>query len=369
MRKLIRFQLILFFLIAMPLTVLPLSEASAQDCGCMDVVFAIDDTGSMGPGSTSGAIGNVRAGAAAIVSDIIAASGGDYQLGLTTFKDAIEVDIDLSNGTNAAAVQAAIAGLSASGGGGLPEASDETLNTIINGLAAAGRSQDFDFNGTFRADCVKIIVLITDALPGGFDDTYTVTVDDVNANTRATQAAAAGIKISAIYVPTSGSPSGLITPIMSNYASTTGGVYMMTLANGSGTSAAIEDIIEGCGEEIATCTKGFWKNHSEEWGDLVPQVMPAWGGGMTYLQILWTPPSKGDASVTLAHAYIAAVLNSGAPAGTLADAEVMLSTYPVGSGDLKAGKDALPDREVALDLAEMLQQFNESVECSLSQAG
>jgi hypothetical protein len=213
-------------------------------CGPMDVAFVIDDTGSMG-----GAIDNVKAEAASLLAQIDAASGGDDQLALVTFKDTVSVLQDLAAG-NEAAVSAGIAGLVALGGAFLPEASDEALNTVINGLDAADRApgqQTGDFNGTFRAGAVKIVILITDALPGGFDDLYTAGVDDVNAHARALEAAAAGILISAIYVPTDG-VDALEAAIMMDYATTTGGTFTQTNADGTGTAAAISAIIEGCGQ-------------------------------------------------------------------------------------------------------------------------
>jgi hypothetical protein len=119
-----------------------------------------------------------------------------------------------------------------------------------------------------------------------------------------------------------------------------------------------------CGEPVI-CTLGFWKNHPEDWENLDPDDTPAWGGGLTYMEIFNTPPKKGDASVMLAHAYIAALLNSGADPADLAAAEAMLTAHPVDSGDLKAGKNADPDRVVALAIMEALQGFNESAECVL----
>ena len=114
-----------------------------------------------------------------------------------------------------------------------------------------------------------------------------------------------------------------------------------------------------------TCTLGFWKNHEGEWSNLSPGDVLAWGGGATYLDILGTAPKKGDASVILAQAFIAATLNTWADATDLANAEALLNAHPVGSGDLKAGKNADPDRAVAIALAEVLQAFNESGECFL----
>jgi hypothetical protein len=113
------------------------------------------------------------------------------------------------------------------------------------------------------------------------------------------------------------------------------------------------------------CTLGFWKNHPEEWTSLDPDAVPAWGGGYTYLAIFGLSPSNGDASIILAHAYIAAVLNTGAPAADLASALALLTAHPIGSGDLKAGKNAIPDRAAALKIAASLQAFNESATCEL----
>jgi len=213
-------------------------------CGPMDVAFVIDTTGSMG-----GAIGNVKTEVASIVADITTASGGDFQLGLVTFKDDVSVVDDLALG--AGTVPADILGLSASGGGGEPEASDEALNTVVNGLDMADHlpgQQSGDFNGVFRLAAKKIVILVTDARPGGFDDTFTPGVDDTNAHNRALDAAAADIKISAVFVPTFGDPTGEITAVMTDYATTTGGLFLTTAADGTGTGGAITEIIATCGE-------------------------------------------------------------------------------------------------------------------------
>jgi uncharacterized protein YegL len=223
-------------------------------CGPVDVVFLIDDTGSMG-----GAISNIKTDVASLVNQVIAAAEGDYQMGLVTFKDDVVVREDLAAG-NADPIRAAILNLEASFGMDIPEASDEALNTAINRLPAAGRPQTGDFNGIWRAPATKIAILITDAPPGGFDDACTPGVDDVNAHTRATEAAAADILISAVYVPTGGSegasndralPAAPMScdarAVMQDYAATTGGVFVETSPDGAGTATAISDIIAGCG--------------------------------------------------------------------------------------------------------------------------
>ncbi|HEX9669677.1 MAG TPA: hypothetical protein VGC93_09355 [Thermoanaerobaculia bacterium] len=119
------------------------------------------------------------------------------------------------------------------------------------------------------------------------------------------------------------------------------------------------------GGGTVTCTLGFWKNHPEEWTNLDPNAIPGWGGGNTYLQIFGISPKQGDASIILAHAYLAAVLNTGAPAADLAAALALLTAHPVGSKDLVAKKNAHPDRALALAVAASLQAFNESATCEL----
>jgi uncharacterized protein YegL len=213
------------------------------DCGPMDVAFVVDTTGSMG-----GAIENVKAELSPIIDNIKKASGGDAQLALVTFKDNVVVEQDLASGNNTA-VADAIAALSASGGAGGPEASDEALNTVLNGLDEADRApgqQTGDFDGAFRPGATSIVILVTDALPGGFDDAFTAGVDDANAHTQAKKASAAGILIAPVYVPTFGKDP-TIEAIMQNYANETGGLFIQTESDGTGTADGINAIIESCG--------------------------------------------------------------------------------------------------------------------------
>jgi hypothetical protein len=238
------------FLLATLLLIPTLDSAAAQVipvppvpidpyCGPLDVVFVIDDTGSMG-----GALTSIQAQMTAIITTINNVSGGDYQLGLVTFKDNVTVLNDLAPG-NAAAVTANINALVANGGWWAPEASDEALNTAINGLdAGGGRPQIGNFNGVWRTTARKMIILVTDAEPGGFDDNFTAGVDDVNAQSRANQAAAQNIQIAAVHVP--GSGGATTTAIMQQYANITGGVYAPTDTGGSGAGVIIQRIIRDC---------------------------------------------------------------------------------------------------------------------------
>ena len=67
---------------------------------------------------------------------------------------------------------------------------------------------------------------------------------------------------------------------------------------------------------------------------------------------------------------IAALLNTGAPADALADAAALLADHPIGCGTRTAqGAHVRPvndgHRASALQAAETLQEFNESLECPL----
>ena len=225
------------------------SPVQAQ-CGAMDVAFVIDDTSSL-----QGSLNNIKSELNAILDDIQKASGNDYRLSLVTFKDDVTVLVNFSS-QNRAEITTKILALNASGGERIPEASDEALNTVINSLSATGRPQTGNFSIPFRTSAFKVIILLTDAVPGGFDDTYVQGVDDVNAHNFAVQAKNKNIKISAIYVPTYADDTPFVKPIMQDYASTTAGFYLETNRDGTGTANAIKTIIAGCGSTSTTPTLG-----------------------------------------------------------------------------------------------------------------
>jgi von Willebrand factor type A domain len=222
-------------------------QAYAQNfCGPMDLTIALDNTGSM-----TGAIANVTAALPTIVDQAQAASGpdtlpdtpdDDLRLGYVTFNDTVLVQHKLT--ANIAAVEASIAATTASGGGLLPEASDEAKNTTVNNLSARP-GQIGDFDEPWRAGATKILILITDAPPGGFDD-VTDPVDVARMHDVAVQAAALGIRISDVFVPTSGDYAGQAA-MLEDDALTSGGVFITTAADGTGTADAIMAIIETCG--------------------------------------------------------------------------------------------------------------------------
>ncbi|MBM3317605.1 MAG: VWA domain-containing protein [Candidatus Eisenbacteria bacterium] len=222
-----------------PGTILAFGEprvASRDSCECLDLVLVIDDTGSMG-----GAISNVQAGLLDIL-DLATSTCGDVRAGLVTFKDDVEVDVPLTANLNL--VINAVNALYADGGANEPEASDEALREVFTSTVCP-LTGDFD-PSAWRDGCCKVTILVTDANPGGCDDMFIQGIDDVNAHNRALDAAAMGIQIGAVFVPTWGDPYNTITPIMLDYAATTNGVFGQTAWDGSGTADAIEQVILNC---------------------------------------------------------------------------------------------------------------------------
>ena len=218
-------------------------------CGPIDLVIALDNTGSMGA-----AIGNIQAEMPTIISTAMIASGGDLKAGYITFNDSVVVHNNLT--TNITAVTDSINATVVGGGAGAPESSDEAKNTFVNNLPAGIRADSAGFNGSqigsfvtpYRAGATKIAVLITDAPPGGFNDIQD-SADNLSLNTtHPTTALAKGIHVSDIFVPTGGDYAGQAA-LLEKDANITGGVYIMTAANGSGTGAAITAIVESCGGE------------------------------------------------------------------------------------------------------------------------
>ncbi len=223
-------------------------------CGTVDLVFAIDKTYSIGR-----AIGEVKAESRRLLDLVKAVSAGRFRLGLISFRDDIDVDLDLTDAGDPEEAdrlfRRALFKLRAEGGEGGPEASDEALRTAVEGLAGGrGRPQRGDFSGDWRA-ASRILVLLTDSLPGGFDDTFREEEDGANARAVAGAALARGIRISAVYIPTDGNqpqPDPRKAELMRTYALLTGGLFAQIQRSGQGAAEAIADIIEACGAKTVS---------------------------------------------------------------------------------------------------------------------
>lgn len=221
----------------------------AGKCGAVDLVIAIDTTHSM-----AAAIRDMKREMIRLIELVQFVSEGDFRLGMVSFRDDVTVEVDLGSGKDtedaANAMIWAVRRLKAEGGNSGPEASDEALNTAVSSLPAVNRAQDKDFNGQWTGRS-RILVLVTDNLPGGFDDAFDEGVDDLNARDVTTAALRRDIRISSVYVPTTGqelSPDPRIGDIMRAYPQLTGGVFAITQNSGRGAAEAIADIIDRCGQ-------------------------------------------------------------------------------------------------------------------------
>jgi hypothetical protein len=164
--------------------------------GGMDIVFLVDYTGSMGS-----AIDGVKAGISNILSTINTESNGDFRVALCLFDEYNASNTTIPSYKNTAAYQAipssnkviietniskkqAITGLIPFGGIG--STSDfQTKLSLLNtpslplgngagspepGGLAVNEIVSNSIVGSFRAEAIKVIVLITDNIPGGDDD-------------------------------------------------------------------------------------------------------------------------------------------------------------------------------------------------------
>lgn len=218
--------------------------ASAQSCGPMDVTFIIDNSGSM-----TDVIAQVQQQVTKIADAVQAASGGDYQFGLVNMP-ANDVNILLDMGpNNRAALDAAVKQMSTVSSSGAGIAYDEALDTVLNHLPPRKGSvgqQTGTFAGQWRPTAAKIIMVITDTGPQGFDDS--MGTHDQHAHAMAVLAASLGIHITAIFVPTGGGVDPAIDrPILQDLAKTSGGLFKETKADASDLADVIIDIVNACG--------------------------------------------------------------------------------------------------------------------------
>lgn len=107
-----------------------------------------------------------------------------------------------------------------------------------------------------------------------------------------------------------------------------------------GSASASLQVKVSC-EGGCTLTQGYWKTHSkygpapyDDTWSLIGEDTPFYLSGQSYYQVLWTPPTGGNAYYILAHQFIAAQLNglngaSATPAvnAALAWAHTFFSTY------------------------------------------
>ncbi len=215
----------------------PFAGTNRDSCDCIELMFVIDVTGSM-----AGAINNIKTGLADILNLADDLSCGNLRAGVVAFRDDVQVLQTLT--PNMTDVISALNTISAYGGTGWAEASDQALHELSS-TAACLTAGDFD-PSDWTTECCKVAILVTDAPPAGCDDNYAVGTDDVSAQTVATDLANMGVHIGSLLVLGDVYPDPDAQPLMINYATVTDGMYGEVLPNGSGTSAAIEQVILNC---------------------------------------------------------------------------------------------------------------------------
>ena len=218
--------------------------ATAQQCGPTDVTFIIDNSGSMQP-----VIDEVKTQVGKIADAVQDASGGDYQFGLITMPaNNVVVSLDMTP-KNRTALDAAVQTMATVNSTGAGIAYDEALDTVLNHLAARQGSvgqQTGTFTGTWRGNASKIIIIITDTGPQGFDTE--LGTHGIRAHDLAGTAANMDIRIAGIFVPDGGGTNPVIDePILQDVAAVTGGIFKETAADASDLSTVIVDIVNSCG--------------------------------------------------------------------------------------------------------------------------
>ena len=222
--------------------------------GPLDIVFVFDLDSSM-----SQALNNIQINWAAIAADASTFANGNVKMGLVTFRDGIVVNVDLAL-SNSASMASAVAGLVTGGSGNVQNGSlarcwDEALRTVINNLASGVNSghQQGNFSGAWRSNATRMIVLVTSALPSGFDNSYDDIIDRANSQSRAIEAAGKSIKIEVVLVKrvdANGNPLA-VYPLMREHlwfeSRVTGGIFSEQSWTGDGVAASIQNILRTCG--------------------------------------------------------------------------------------------------------------------------
>jgi len=223
--------------------VIKTAQVVIPQCGNVELMFVLDDTGSMG-----GTLANIGAGAISIVNTVEAAliPGADASYGVITFKDNVNVVQPLD--TDETLTIAILGSLVATGGDGSPEASDMAKQTAIDALPA-GITLDQDGAATTiiggmtvpystgNPQVTKVGILITDNPPGGGNDAGSVN-DDQHLSDLGTQSAGLGIVWHDLIRGTTSSDAFFMADAVNS-----GGTFTTINSDGTGVADAIIDII------------------------------------------------------------------------------------------------------------------------------
>jgi Mg-chelatase subunit ChlD len=238
------------------------AAATSHPCAPLDIVIMMDTTGSM-----AAAIANVKDQVLQLTDAIEEESAGDYRIGLIQFGVGVDVLAEFED-QNAASVRDLIDGMIADGGGDAPEAWDEALVTAVDNRSAseAGDGQFGDFSVPWRDEAKKMIVIITDARPAGFDDAYDEG-DETRMTEAAVRASTAGIRVATVFVPNGSQEDGAVE-YLQRVAGLAQSTYFATAADGS-------NLTDGLTLNVATCAEDtdgdglfdIWETEGYDFGD------------------------------------------------------------------------------------------------------
>jgi hypothetical protein len=229
--------------------------ASAGTCSALsaatDMLFIFDNTSSFTDPSP-GILPTIRNGILAALDEVVAASGTppDYRLALLTpDNDQVHVRLNLgtNNRTSFVAALNNLPDLNQPWGNRYPESTDECLltavlarlaNQVVGPTNCTRPDEDpetlqiGDFSAAL-SKTRKVVVLVTDAPPGGFCDPEDFTADPayaMHAISIASAASAAGIKVNSIHIPRADTNTVYqwqAKPLMQQYGTITCGWYRM----------------------------------------------------------------------------------------------------------------------------------------------
>ncbi|MFN8150289.1 MAG: VWA domain-containing protein [Solirubrobacterales bacterium] len=259
-------------------------------CAPLDVAIVLDTSGSMDP-----AIANVKRGIGSLIDEIERASGGDYRIALIDFGIEVTVHVPFSD-QNGDEVRKEIRPLSQDGGD-LPEPWDEALETVIDGRSEKDlRIQNGDFSEPFRPQAEKLIVLVTDALPAGVDDSFSQSDFD-HAFSEGAAAAESDIRISSLFVPNGNDQGQRAADALETTAEASGGTYFETAENGSNLADGVNLAVSACAED--TDRDGLFDRWEEDGYDAdgdgeIDVDLPAMGADPMhkdlFIQVGWMQP-------------------------------------------------------------------------------
>lgn len=190
--------------------------SNTLDCSVgIDMVFVLDITGSM-----SSTLSNLKTSISSYTDKVVEKSNNNYRFALVTVDEnsggpIISKPVSFST-NNEAELLTGLNAVVLGTGGGAPEPTDVAIGYVLE--------NSDNYVGLFRTGVVKIIVLMTDQLPGGTNDSYDDVVDRNRVIQLSNLAQDTGVRIFAIRTG-----SDVTTPpvseIMQIYTNTSLGIY------------------------------------------------------------------------------------------------------------------------------------------------